>query len=198
MYSTLRTAFAALLCLAPPALTAQDLVTNGNFDAGLNSWTFPDASPMWSSFDMNGSATSGSAFFVNTQAGPYVSQLVLKQCIAIAQTGAYIVGISSYIPSVQNGSGYLIGGYSMDLHHADCSGGWSAAGGLFMSSQGAWTTYSTTVPSNPVLNVSIRDPEASISIELSVDKTTAGGSYGGYFDGAYLIRDTVFLDGFDP
>jgi len=179
------------------ASVAQNLLANGDFDTDLSGWNTPEVTPTWSSFDVDGAAASGSAYFVNTQADAGVRQAVIAQCIVITQPGAYIFGGSAYTPTGQASTGYLVGGYLVDLHHSDCSGGWSATGGFFMQSLGAWTHYATTGGFYQPLIVYSLNPEASIFIEFSIEKTEAGGSFGGYFDAAYLIRDTVFIDGFD-
>lgn len=186
----------ATFASAAPVNT-QNLVANGDFATGLGGWDFPDATPTWTSFDIHGAAGSGSAYFLNTQAASGIRQYVLKQCIPITQRGTYIFGASGFTPTGQASAGDLVGSYLMDLHHADCSGGYNAAGGFYMTSLGVWTAYATTTPSNPAMNVFSLNPDASIEVELAVEKTPTGGSFGGYFDAAYLIRDTLFLDGFE-
>lgn len=176
---------------------AQNVLANGDFDTDLSSWDTPVVTPTWSSFDIDGSPDSGSAWFANTQSGASVRQIVISQCIPIAETGAYIFGGAAYTPTGQTSTGYLVGGYAVDLQHADCSGGWSAVGGFFMSSLGQWTHYATTGGFYQPLMVPSLNPSASILIQFSVEKTEADGSFGGYFDDAFLIRDTVFMDGFD-
>lgn len=200
-HSLVRLTSAALGLLAAfaSAARAQNLVANGDFatSVALADWDFPDATPTWMAFDINAAPASGSAYFLNTQAAAGVRQQVLKQCIPITQKGTYIFGVAGYTPTGQASSGNLVGSYAMDLHHADCSGGYNAIGGFYMPSLGAWTTYSTTTPANPPMNVSALLPEASILVELGVEKAPANGSFGGYFDAAYLVRDTLFMDGFE-
>jgi len=176
---------------------AQNLLANGDFDTDFSGWDTPEVMPAWSSFDADGSPSSGSVWFANTQAGTSVRQAVVSQCIPITETGAYIFGGAAYTPANQASTGYLVGGYLVDLHHADCSGGYSAMGGFFMTSLGQWTHYATTGGFYQPLIVPSLNPEASILIQFAVEKNDAGGSFGGYFDDAYLIRDTVFVDGFD-
>lgn len=182
--------------VAATAARAQNLVVNGDFAANLNGWSFPDATPAWAAFDVDALPGSGSAYFANTQSGTNTRPYVLRQCISIARKGAYIFGASGYTPNAQPSSGNLVGSYFSDLHNSDCSGGYTAAGGFFMSGVGQWKSYSTSTAQNPALIVSL-NPAASILIELGVDKPTAGGSFGGYFDAVYLIRDTLFQDGFE-
>ena len=192
-----RFALAWIATFASTSAPSQNLLANGDFDTDLSGWSTPEVTPTWSSFDVDGSAASGSAYFVNTKADAGARQAVIAQCIAITQPGAYIFGGAAYTPTGQASTGYLVGGYLVDLHHGDCSGGWSATGGFFMQSLGAWTHYATTGGFYQPLIVYSLNPEASIFIEFSIEKTEAGGSFGGYFDAAYLIRDTVFIDGFD-
>jgi hypothetical protein len=179
------------------AAIAQNLLANGDFDSDLSGWNAPEVTPTWSSFDVDASTASGSAWFANTQAGAGVRQVVIAQCIPITQTGAYIFGGAAYTPTGQASTGYLVGSYLVDVHHADCSGGWSAVGGFFMNSPDQWTRYATTGGFYRPLIVDSLNPDASILVEFSVEKTDADGSFGGYFDAIYLIRDTLFFDGFD-
>lgn len=176
---------------------AQNLLANGDFDTDFSGWDTPVVTPTWSSFDADASATSGSVWFANTQADANVRQIVISQCVPIGEKGAYIFGGAAYTPTGQVSTGYLVGGYAVDAHHADCSGGYSAVGGFFMSSLGQWTRYATTGGFYQPLVVPSLNPEASILIQFSVEKTEANGSFGGHFDDATLIRDTVFIDGFD-
>ena len=197
---------AAISCLAsllagglatPRDVAAQTLVTNGHFASDLSGWQFPDATPTWVAFDVAGSASSGSAYFVNTQAASGVTLSVLEQCIAVTQTGAYVFGVSAFTPTGQASAGALLGNYSVDLHHVDCSGGYSTLGGFEIPGLGAWAAYATTTSFNPPLLVQSLNPDASIAVELLVQKKQAGGSFGGYFDAVYLIRDTLFMSGFE-
>jgi hypothetical protein len=57
-------------------------------------------------------------------------------------------------------------------------------------SAGQWAPYS----SGSVIRISYPPPPSmSIDVRLRVDKTDAGGSFGGYFDDVSLVRDTVFI-----
>lgn len=179
------------------AADAQNLVANGQFASDLSGWQFPDATPTWTAFDVAGSSSSGSAYFVNTQAASGMTLSVLEQCIPITQTGAYVFGVSAYAPTGQASAGSLLGNYSVDLHHADCSGGYSTLGGFEIPGVGVWTAYATTTLFNPPLIVQSLNPDASIAVELLVEKSPAGGSFGGYFDAVSLVRDTLFTSGFE-
>ena len=192
-----RFALAWIATFASTSASSQNLLANGDFDIDLSGWSTPEVAPTWSGFDVDGSAASGSAWFANTQASAAVRQVVISQCIPITQTGAYIFGGAAYTPTAQASTGFLVGGYLVDVHHDDCSGGWSAVGGFLMDSLGQWKRYATSGGFNLPLIVDSLNPKASILVEFSIEKTEAGGSFGGYFDDAYLIRDTVFMDGFD-
>lgn len=189
-------AFIGFALATASAAGAQNLAGNGKFATDLSGWSNPDAVPVWSSFDIDGSPTSGSAYYANTQPNAGTQPVVLEQCVAIAQKGAYIFGVSGYAPGGQTASGNLVGGYAVDVAHADCSGGYSALGGFFFTHMGQWESHSTSTTQNPVLIVSL-NPAASILIELRVYKADASGSFGGYFDDAYVIRDTLFQSGFE-
>lgn len=186
-----------LLAASPCTTMAQNLLVNGDFESDLSHWDFPDATPTWTMFDVNGSPSSGSAYFENTQAAAGTRQIVLRQCVQVVETGAYVFGVSGYTPLAQDSNGNLLGDYYVDLHHADCSGGFSAVGGFYLPSLGTWQTYATTTQSNPAMLVQSLNPDASIMVELIVEKLPAGGSFGGYFDAVYVLRDTLFTDGFE-
>lgn len=171
---------------------AQNLLGNSDFATDLSGWQFPDATPSWSPFDVDGSPNSGSAHAVNSQANADTMLVVLSQCVPITQAGLYIVRASGYAATGQS-SGHLVAGYTLDLHHIDCSGGFSAAGGDYITTAGQWGSYST----GAVLRIDAPQPLMSINVRLRVDKTDAGGSFGGYFDAVSQIRDTIFINSFE-
>jgi hypothetical protein len=82
----------ALAASATPA-GAQNLLSNGDFAARqqLSGWEFSDAMPTWTAFDIDGLASSGSAYFLNDSADPGTQLVVLRQCIPITEAGVYIV-----------------------------------------------------------------------------------------------------------
>ena len=178
----------------PAAAPAQNLLVNGDFAQDLNGWQFPDATPVWSSFDVNGAAGSGSAFGTNAAVGAGVRLTVLQQCVPIAnaKAGLYLFSASAFTPSGQV-AGNMVAGY-IARATPDCSGGAFNAGGFYLPSIGQWLAYT----SGTALRISAPPPpNLSIQILLSVEKTPAGGNFSGYFDAVYLIYDPIFADGFE-
>jgi hypothetical protein len=188
-------AMCGLLVLAAAPVScalAQNLLSNGDFATDLSGWQFPDATPSWSPFDIDGSTDSGSAHAANSQANADTMLVMLSQCVPITQAGLYIVRAWGYAATGQS-NGHLVAGYTLDLHHTDCSGGFSAVGGDYIATASQWGSYS----SGAVLRIDAPQPLMSINVLLRVDKTDAGGSFGGYFDAISLVRDTIFIDSFE-
>jgi hypothetical protein len=181
------------LAFAPICASAQNLLSNGDFDTDLSDWQFPDATPNWSSFDVDGSPDSGSAYALNMEATAGTQLVVLSQCVPITQAGLYIVRAYGYADTGQS-NGDLVAGFKYDLNHTDCSGPYSGLGGNYIRPHGQWSSYSS---GNAILISYPLPASMSIEVYLRVDKTDAGGSFGGNFDGVSLIRDTIFIDGFE-
>lgn len=185
----------AILCTLPGVLAAQNLLINGSFekDLGLSGWEFPDSTPVWSSFDIDASPDSGSAYAINTEADPDTQLLVLSQCVPITQAGLYIVGAHGYVDTGQS-TGDIAAGFAVDLNHTDCSGGYSIISGNYIPSAGQWGSYS----SGTALRISSPPPSLmSVEVYLRIDKTDAGGSFAAYFDDISLVRDTIFIGDFE-
>ena len=181
----------AFAAVTMPAI-AQDLLVNGGFDSSLNGWQFPDAMPAWVPLDIDGSPGSGSAYYDNAQATGGTQLVVLSQCVPVTEAGAYLV--TAYgLAATGQANGHLVGSYTLDLHHTDCSGGFSALGGDYIAATGQWEAFRSAAivvsPPAPAL--------MSINVLLRVDKTDAGGNFAGYFDAVSLIRDTIFMGPFD-
>lgn len=187
-------AIAGLLVLAAMAASAsaQNLLVNGNFDTNLDGWQFPDATPTWAALDIDGSPSSGSAYYANAQAAASTQLVVLSQCTPITEAGAYLVTAFGLAATGQ-ANGHLVGSYTLDVHHTDCSGGFVALGGNYIATTGQWESFQSpaiivTPPAPPLM---------SINVLLRVDKIDAGGSFAGNFDAISLVRDTIFMEGFD-
>jgi hypothetical protein len=181
-------------CVLAGDALGQNLIFNGDFASNIHGWNHPDALPSWKSLDADGSMQSGSAYYANTQAAGATRVNVLSQCIPTYDPGVYLMGASGYIPTGQS-NGDLVFSYSLFVPSGQCLGAPGASGTFSLSEFGAWQVFSnTTFP----LNVSIQpNTPASILLTLGVEKVDVGGSLAGYFDNIYLIRDTLFLDGFE-
>lgn len=186
--------FAVCGFLLTTSASGQNLLTNGQFDADLSGWTFPDATPIWSAFDVNGAANSGSAFGTNAQAAAGARVLVLRQCVLVTQPGFYALAASAFTPAGQVDGG-LIFSYRARRNSPACSGGIFNAFGNYMPSVGQWQRYT----SGTFLQIPAPlAPDTTVEVLLGIDKTPAGGSFSGYFDDVTLVFDPpIFANGFE-
>lgn len=176
----------------PAAASAQNLLANGDFAVGLDGWQFPDATPMWSPFDVNGALNSGSAFGTNAAAAAAARVYVLRQCIVIVQPGLYVLGVSAFTPTGQVDGNLLFTAIAR-ANAPTCSGGGFNASGLYLPSVGQWQRYT----SGTFLQIPAPlPPDTTIEVLLGIDKTPGGGSFSGYFDEVSLVYDPIFGDGF--
>lgn len=151
----------AALLLAPASPMAQNLIVNGEFDAGLAGWAFPDAAPTWSPLDAGGSTQSGSAHGANMSTSGRVC--VLRQCVAVPHSGRQVLSVWAYTPPGQ-GLGNLVLTYTARHHSPDCTGGSYSGAGSYLPSVGAWTYYDLSIPmvDPPV-------PDTTVEVRLCVD-----------------------------
>ena len=101
------------------ALTGDNLLVNGGFATDLSSWTYTPLFTEWSSKDVDGSVSSGSALIGNTLTNGDVE--VVQQCVLLPGSGPFDVGAHFFLPS---GQGQRAGGGSFADWYAssDCSG----------------------------------------------------------------------------
>ena len=186
--------FCILFMMTLPAIApAQNLLANGDFAGDLNGWQFPDAQPAWSSFDVHGAPNSGSAFGTNSAADAGARVHVLRQCIPIAQPGLYVLCVSAFTPTGQVDGNLLFTAIAR-ANSPDCSGAFFNESGQFLPSIGQWQRYT----SGTFLQISgPLAPNTTIEVLLGIDKTSAGGSFSGYFDAASLSLDPIFANGFE-
>lgn len=189
-------AVCAMAAAAAAPAAVQNLLANGDFASGieLGGWEFPDAMPTYSAFDIDNASDSGSAYALNASTDPFTQLVVLRQCVPITQAGVYILTASGYADTGQSASGNLAASYALAPSQTDCGGGFSTLGGGFIESTGQWTSFASgaaiNVPNPPA-------PSMSIQVLMRVDKNEASGTFGGYFDAISLVRDTLFIDGFE-
>jgi hypothetical protein len=178
----------------PTAALAQNLVVNGDFASTLlPGWTFPDAQPMWSAFDVNGALNSGSAFGTNSAAAAGARVYVLRQCVSITQPGLYVLGVSAFTPTGQVDGDLLFTAIAR-ANAPTCSGSFFNESGLFLPSIGQWQRYT----SGTLLQIPAPLPaDTTVEVLLGLDKTPAGGSFSGYFDAVSLARDVIYGNGFE-
>jgi len=180
-----------LLAMLPALAGAQNMLVNGGFDADLSGWDFPDATPVWTSFDIADAPDSGSALATNAATTPDSTVVVLRQCLPITKAGLYTLRASVFVPTGQvDGEAIASYGYGMS---ADCSTGFFGLGGFFMPSMGVWKTYD----SGTKINVPSDLPVISMFIQVRLDKTPDAGVFEAYFDNVSLIYDGIFDDGFE-
>lgn len=164
------------------AASAQNLLSNPNFNTSLASWNVPQPyeNAGWEDRDANGSPSSGLADLENefqqpgTQGGGSIDQ-----CVPISGGASYDFGAKAQIPSGQDRTGYA------QVQVAFYSAG--GCGGSFLSlvstdrfsSIGAWGTLSRSAVAAPANAI-------SANFVLAHFKDQAGGSFDTEFDDAYL------------
>jgi hypothetical protein len=181
-----------LVCLAifvAPLGAQNNLVPNGGFATDLSDWDLSgEGTVVWSSADVDGHPGSGSALLGTTEAVAGVRLSPLSVCISLAETGLHRMGASG-MPLSGAATGRLVFNYQL-RHAADCSGGVSATGGVFLSSLDVWQTVE--------LQATAFSLPATIELRLAIEKDPAGGSFSGHFDDVYVIVDSlIFANGFE-
>lgn len=163
----------------PPS---DNLLTNPGFASDLSGWNFNSAVIQWSSKDVLGSLSSGSAFITNGLTNGNTQDVY--QCVLLSpSSGPFDVGGRFFIPSSQGqrANGVIrIFWYSS----SDCSG-----------SELSINELDTPVPTptdswTPVASLRITPPAGSVSafVSLGIGKldSNTGPAVDGYVDGAFL------------
>ncbi len=160
-------------------LSAQNLVTNPDFNTDVSGWAPGGIVTLTHSpLDAFGSPTSGSGWLLNPSPTPYNAGAL--QCIDTPLTGgaSYDIGAWIRVPSGQTGTGTA--GLFAWFHSGAACGG-SQIGTLEISPYlppptDSWT-LSTATGAAPAGTL-------SVTVYLNVLKTsTDSGSFGAYFDG---------------
>jgi hypothetical protein len=137
----------ALLCAAPAL--AQNLITDPNFDSGLDGWQ-AGAGTTWDvTRDADGNAASGSAQGARDFASPQEVDTLLAQCIPVLEPSAqYRFDGKVFIPGGQAGSGGVY--FAVTFYPQTACGG---AAVPFITTQSpvvtatnAWTSSTLQVP----------------------------------------------------
>jgi len=109
---------AAAVLLALPSL-AQNAARNLGFDTDLRGWTYDAGSVSWSSFDADGSASSGSALVLNSRPD-FSAVLLTSPCLGVPN-GAFDAGAKSFVRSGPSPGRYAT--VTLNTYEAnDCSG----------------------------------------------------------------------------
>jgi len=173
------------VALLPAAASAQNLLSNPDFDSDLAGWyTFAT----WSSEDWQGSGTSGSATLVNSLPSSGTDTLA-KQCVEL--------------PTLEEG--YEIRGWLMS-QSADGGAGSTKVGIVWFDQPGC-ATYLDGVDSANVdadtgwneVRFSATPHAGTESAEISayIYKNVGAGTLAGYLDHVALLPSAVFADGFE-
>jgi hypothetical protein len=175
------TALAAAFLAAP--VQAQNLVSNGRFDANIAGWQqfgqigqFGQAAHHPS--DANGSSTSGSLEATNVIPDIVGSMFVVEQCVNVVVAASYTFRAKAFIPSgqVQSGSADLV---LTRLAGANCSGATLSTTIVASSSQlDAWSTLTSPV--------TLPAGTASVLVRLVSRKTQTDGSFRVRFDDVFF------------
>jgi hypothetical protein len=88
------------------ALSAQNLLTNPDFDTGLSGFEVGDGVSWDGARDADGSPASGSARILTDFSRVGLTPIVVTQCIPMIEPGTrYVLGGKAFLPSGQTGSG---------------------------------------------------------------------------------------------
>jgi hypothetical protein len=172
-----------------PSAMAQNLVSNGGFDNGLEGWLIlPEGTAVASALDIDGNPASGSAQITNGEAAAEFRVYSLRRCLQLTQAGLHQVGASGFIAAGVT-TGQMV--FSFNVRASpDCTGDLSSAGGRFLDQPGTWETADFTFMASA--------PPSSIELVLGLEKAPAGGSVTGNIDNVYVMRDPqLFRNGFE-
>lgn len=175
------------------AASSQSLLVNSDFEADLTGWTIRSSpAPVWDTFDIDGSAMSGSAMIANVLAGANTEQITLSQCFDLPLPAQFEFGVSGYIPSGQSTTGSVI--VRLNQHRdPNCSGGLGGTSGQFVV-QSPTTDSWTGVLDTQILLTDVD----SILFEIAIRKTDSGGMFIAFVDAAVLgQQQLIFVDGFE-
>lgn len=168
----------AVVLVGGATLSAQNLVTNPDFNTDATGWT-PTSAEMsitWAALDAYGSGTSGSGLVTNSFST--AANAGVTQCINTPLTdgASYDVGAWIRVPSGQTGTGAA--GLFAWFHSGAACGG-AQIGTLSVSylppPTDSWT-LSTATGAAPA-------GTQSVTIYLNVNKMSDAGTLGAYFDG---------------
>lgn len=153
--------------------SAQNEIQNGGFTSDLSGWQLltVEGAATWSSKDVDGSPSSGSALASSTAAEAGILEAPLRQCVAVIPGASYVVSIEALFPGGQAATG------KADLSifwesNSTCDSGYISGNGLLVDSTkvsaDTWNPATATFPA----------PGGAVGalVELGVDKVEAGGS----------------------
>ena len=164
-------------------------LANGDFDSDLSGWDLSGTpAPAWAALDLDGNPGSGSAVLFNTETQTNARVYPLRQCIAFPGPGIVSIEAAGILPAGHVGGRLVLSYISRSI--PDCTGGFNAAGGYFLQSNGSWVHGSANLVLNPGPNY--------IEVSLGIEKDAAGGSLSGNIDAVHVIdRDRIFANGFE-
>jgi len=160
----------------------ENLLINGGFSTGLAPWGWDQryiqaaGAEAWTSFDANGSPSSGSAFLTVAQAG---RARQLLQCVRLAGGQVYEFGARVYFPSGQANEGRAVIGY-VEYASPDCSGTFTGFGVL---------QYLPSTTKNIWQQMRAKPPLAPTAGSMQViigPLLSTPGTLSAYFDDAYV------------
>ncbi len=162
-----RTLLSVILAWAGTA-SSQSLLINPEFDTDLGGWTLGGAPPpVWDAFDIDDSATSGSALLTNSLAGEMTEVVALSQCFNLPLPVSFEFGISGYIPGGQMTSGSVV--VRLNQHRdPDCTGGLGGTSGRFVVQSPTEDAWDGVVGSQVLLA-----GVDSVRFEVGIRKTEA-------------------------
>ncbi len=171
----------AVLVGVAPANAVSNLVTNSYFNSSINAWTAAAAGHVnvaWSSSDVHGSSSSGSAALQNYDANAMASSVYwigLRQCLPVTAGTSYHMSGYIGIPAAQTRTGRAA--IAVQYYNGNICSGTKIGNPVFAINTHADNTWhavssDTTAPAGA----------GSVSINLDTQKDQAGGAFYTFYD----------------
>lgn len=163
-----------------PGAPSPSLITNGNFDTGLEAWTRSGSSFItmaWSPTDSTGDPGSGSMIVTNTSTNGGVSGPV--QCVFFTPGRLLNISLRTRIPSGQSGTG-TVNPLLFTYASSDCTG--AAVGVLEMRASPKLDTWETLTGM-----LTVPEGNHSFVFKCLLEKTSVDGTVSAYFDDISVV-----------
>jgi hypothetical protein len=185
----LSSALLVLVMLVPATGSAQELLSNRHFLTDLTDWI---GVGWWSSEDCFNDPKSGSATYINQDAG-YSARYIVRQCVELPATSqVYAFSGYLYVPVGQSGDGW--GKIGLVWYSLPGCGGAGFIGGD--DAPHAYPDSSWQYTAIPLADA----PATAVSVYVAItnQKTSSSGTFEAYVDELSLVMlDKLFVDGFE-
>jgi hypothetical protein len=185
----LSSALLVLVMLVPATGSAQELLSNRHFLTDLTDWI---GVGWWSSEDCFNDPKSGSATYINQDAG-YSARYVGRQCVELPATDqVYALSGYLYVPLGQSGDGWgKLGLVWYSLPGCAAAGFIGGDDTPNVVADSSWQTTALQLADAPATAV-------SVYVTITNQKTSTSGTFEIYADELSLVMlDKLFVDGFE-